>query len=281
MYLSDGEHWTARLGNRLNNHFQSIWWNNAGLAGQSTYGHILLINDYLSEIKPDYALFLIGINDVGRRAPGDFYEAVTRNGPDFSSWRGVINTMEEYSEVVSLMENAVRSIKAKRRGLRPMMFDPTEKDTREVSDERLNRKLIKHERQWVPPFRRRVETIVEDSRKHGIEPILVTQPAFFGSGVDPTTGVRLDQLEYRNLNGRSMWQILELYNDATRSVAKKKDVKLVDLARSLPKDWKYFHDFMHFTKPGARKIESILFEELCPYFSRRHPKYQVEACLSG
>jgi len=62
--LSDDATWSAQLGKRLTNEDPNTWLNNAGLDGCSTYGHIILMRDYIVKLKPDYALFLVGINDL-------------------------------------------------------------------------------------------------------------------------------------------------------------------------------------------------------------------------
>lgn len=278
LYLSDGDHWTAILGRKLEDVFQPVWWNNAGLAGQSTYGHILLVRDYLAELKPDYVIYLVGINDVGRDVPGNFYEKLKRPDNDFSSVSSALRSLEEHSLVVSLMANAFRVLNAERKGIRPTMFHPTEKKTRRVSEERERKLLEEHRENHLPAYRRRLNRLVTLTREKGMEPILVTQPAFYGEGTDPRTGVNRGPLAFRDVNSRVMWQILSRYNQVTRSVADKHEIKLVDLARILPKDWTYFHDFIHYTKPGARRIGEIMFRELCPFFRRESRDHLIGEC---
>ena len=56
-YLSDDKTWTAILAKKLSMEFDPLWVNNAGLDGHSTFGHIILVKDYISSIKPTIALF--------------------------------------------------------------------------------------------------------------------------------------------------------------------------------------------------------------------------------
>ena len=42
-----------------------MWVNNAGLDGATTYRHLILMEDYVAQLRPKVVLFLIGINDVG------------------------------------------------------------------------------------------------------------------------------------------------------------------------------------------------------------------------
>ena len=51
-HTSDGKTWTDILGNKLKDNFSRTWINNAGLDGQSTRGHIILMEDYIINITP-------------------------------------------------------------------------------------------------------------------------------------------------------------------------------------------------------------------------------------
>jgi lysophospholipase L1-like esterase len=61
---------------------------------------------------------------------------------------------------------------------------------------------------------------------------------------------------------------LEIYNAATRRVAEREHVLLIDLARKLPKDSRYFSDLVHFSKLGAAKIAEIASPSLLPSLER-------------
>jgi hypothetical protein len=75
--LNDGDTWPDQLHRRLVGRFPDLWMNNAGIDGQSTYGHLILLRDYVSQIRPDFALFLIGLNDVALSAANWFDESAT------------------------------------------------------------------------------------------------------------------------------------------------------------------------------------------------------------
>jgi hypothetical protein len=44
------------------------------------------------------------------------------------------------------------------------------------------------------------------------------------------------------INGHVAWQAMELYNDTTRRASAAARVRLIDLAREMPKDSRYFSD---------------------------------------
>jgi hypothetical protein len=71
IYIPEGKTWTDLLADKLRKNFVPLWVNNAGYGGHSTFGHNILIQNYISKIKPKVVLFLVGINDVNRAEPVD------------------------------------------------------------------------------------------------------------------------------------------------------------------------------------------------------------------
>ena len=64
--------WPHQLGIKLQQDFSKLWMNNAGFCGHSTYGHYILMQNYIAKLKPKVAVFLIGINEVGVSNPREF-----------------------------------------------------------------------------------------------------------------------------------------------------------------------------------------------------------------
>src|SRR5262249_42824454 len=65
LFLSAGRTGTDGLARELATRWPDIWINNAGLDGQSTYGHLVLVRDFVVNLRPKVAVFLVGTNDVG------------------------------------------------------------------------------------------------------------------------------------------------------------------------------------------------------------------------
>jgi hypothetical protein len=55
-------------------------------------------------------------------------------------------------------------------------------------------------------------------------------------------------------------------------------VKVVDLARELPKSSRYFYDNVHYTNEGAERVAEIIYSSACPYLAKRYPQYRTGAC---
>ncbi|MBI5184573.1 MAG: hypothetical protein HZA01_02450 [Nitrospinae bacterium] len=104
-----------------------------------------------------------------------------------------------------------------------------------------------HKARFLGPYKKRLSALVKISRDHGIEPIFITQPVLFGNAIDDVTNVDLGRLKINDSNGRLEWEILELYNDATRELEKEAGVLVIDLAKDLPKSSRYYYDFIHYT----------------------------------
>jgi len=220
-------------------------------------------------LRPKVALFLIGINDVGA---GNLEETVKHQGHYLRNlWRALLYR----SEVYSLEQNLYHYFIAQSRGLRhaeinlrkvEILDHPSESNAQQIlQDYRTNS---------VPFFAQRLEKLIQISRVHGIEPVLITQPTLYGPGVDPVTGVNLATLKVQDsLNGRMMFDCIELYNEVTRQVAQKDGVMLIDLARELPHNSAYYYDYLHYTESGAAEVAAIVDRHLAPWLAHRYPKF--------
>jgi lysophospholipase L1-like esterase len=255
LFLSDGKTWTDQMARRLSQQFPDLWVNNAGLDGQSTYGHLILLRDFVDDLHPRMAVFLIGANDIGLDASNPYDEALT---PPRSPARTVVSFLTDHSELAGLAQNLVRVVRTRDAG-----FGHGQIDLRTIRhlehDPENTAATIRRFSAPLASFESRVTAIVEESRRHGIEPVLVTQPWLNGDGIDPATGVDLSTIQVRGAaNGRLWWQVQELYNDVTRRVATTHGVLLIDAAHELPKDSRLFYDFMHYTNEGAARLGDIV-----------------------
>ena len=263
LFLSDGKTWTDQLARRLAAVRPDTWVNNAGLDGQSTFGHLILLRDVISELRPRYALFLIGINDVARDRANTYDAALEARNT--SAAHRLFTFAADHSEIAAVAQNVVRATHARQAGFGHGEVDLRRARTLVLDPPVMAAELDKHRTRYVPAYAARVRQIVETCRAAHIEPVLITQPALFGDAVDPATGVDLRTVQSSGgANGLLDWKLLELYNDATRRTAADAHVLLVDLARELPKDSRLFYDYVHFTNEGAALVGDIVFGRLAP-----------------
>jgi lysophospholipase L1-like esterase len=227
-------------------------------------------------------VFLIGINDMGRdQMPGlvtPYDENLTDRG---RTVRPLFDVVADHSEVGSLLYNLDRSLRAWLLGFSHVIVDSVGRGQPFnvfVGDRGVNAQgLLDRFDAFQPGYRERLKTLIDEVRKHGITPILVTQPFLWGDEVDPTTGHDLGNLK-ETLLGESTtslvyWKALEKYNATMRGVAETSGVTLVDLARMLPKDSFLYVDRMHFSNAGAAKVGKIIANAMCEKLQREFPKW--------
>jgi len=159
--------------------------------------------------------------------------------------------------------NALRAWRARHAGFGHSEVDLPKERNLVIDPREIARLLQEHRDKYLRGYRERLDEIVTTARRGGITPVLVTQPALFGETVDPTTHVDLREVQVNGRgNGLLEWRLLELYNDVTREVGAARDVTVIDLAKSMPKDSRYFYDYLHFTNDGAVKVGDIVYAGL-------------------
>ncbi|WP_460943714.1 SGNH/GDSL hydrolase family protein [Spirosoma daeguense] len=275
-FLGDGTDWTARMAQRSHSTMPYLWINNAGLNGHSTFGHQVLLDDYLLKLHPNVILFLIGINDVGKDKMDGFDNTVLKNtylDLGDSWWKNLGRTIAQNSEVVGLVRLVSRGIVTQKLNFRDNLYRPVHPDdTLNLSQAVIQSELatVSH---FIPAYRERVLKLIKTCRQSGIEPVLITQPLLVGAGFDPVSHTDLAKFRVNEReNGLLCWKRLEVYNNVTRAVAIEQQVHLIDLARKMPKSSEYFYDDMHFTESGARKVSDVLSDDLTPYLKLKYNK---------
>ena len=272
--LNDEKTWPLVLESKLKKNFQKLWLNNAGLSGHSTFGHLILMHDYVSKIKPKVVLFLIGLNDLGIESLNPF-DSRMQMGVTFRSLDGFLAGLANHSEVFAALLNLKRFYCPKvcpQVGKEEVDFRTA--PTLEVAarDQAAIKRLFKA--RYLGPYELRLQKLLEMARQQGIVPILLTQPVLYGGQTDTVTGVDFSKVQVtRTMNGGLAWEVLELYNDITRRVGKEQGVLVIDLATELPKNSRYYFDLTHFTNAGAEKVAEIIYTELQPYLARKFPGY--------
>jgi lysophospholipase L1-like esterase len=260
-YLSDGKTWTDLLGVKLKQDLPQLWINNAGLDGATTYRHLILLEDYLAQLKPKLALFLVGINDVGL---GEIHDKPK------GGFASRIKTLANKSEVYSLGLNIRRYFIARSRGLHHVEVDLKTQGSLAVPEAVQQETLRKYREESLKFYRARLEKLVRVSRAQGIEPVFITQPTLYGPGIDPATGVDLEKIRLgEKLNGALMFAVVELYNATLRQVGAENRVLVIDLAREMPRNSVYYYDYLHYTEAGAARVADIISRDLRPFLEKR------------
>lgn len=270
--LSDGETWSDVLAVKLSNDFTKVWVNNAGLDGHSTFGHIVLLEDYVIKLNPKVALFLVGANDMHNGTINKF-DVLKMQTIVTASLRDLLLSLRNVSEVFNSAHQIYSSFNRKTRDLVHKRVDLLNIDVNHVPQSTAEELKSSVKEKLLDEYRERVIKLIEVCRTNSIEPVLITQPALYGNAVDTVTGVDLGKIRVNTTNGKTEWEILELYNGVLRDLGSKKSVLVIDLARELPKNSIYYYDFYHFTIEGAQKVGEIIYKRLSTFIEERYPDY--------
>ena len=292
--LPDSKSWPEVLNTLLKQDMDKVWVNNAGLVGHTTFGHYILMRDFVINLKPNMVIFLIGLNDLGIDRPnprfdGDLMEGgkfrdedILKNtrsrGLCFSTSLCFVESVANYSEAVNLFLNLYRNyislkvvpVPAKASVIVPGGADGTELDLLTYAHIPIDYSKKIHTDDRLMGYKERIKSLIYISKENGIEPVFVTQPVLYGKGVDDVSGVNLETIEmYPGSNGYEQLLILERYNDVLRQVGIEENVFVIDAAHKMPHSSKYYYDFVHYTIEGADKLAQIIAVELYPYLKNK------------
>lgn len=270
MFLSDDKTWPFLLDKKLQNNFHHIWLNNVGFDGHTTFGHLVLLNEYLLKLKPNIILFLVGINDVGQDSINGYDKAILRSGRD-----SLKNYLLRNSQLVSLVLYFRQLFGLKRLEFGHAQLDLINLHELILDDDIVKSEIEKRQTQEITlKYESRIKEIIEICKKNKIEPIFLTQPSLIGKGIDPVTGVNLEQVGIsKDINGKIYWGMLERLNNITKKVCKNFNVHVIDLANLMPRNSNYYYDEVHFTSAGAEKIAELVFNDLLKYLTINYKNF--------
>lgn len=264
LYLSDGKTWSDVMAAHLAPRLPGVWVNNAGLDGHSSFGHLILLKTIVARMRPTVVLFLVGANEIGRDSLNGFDAYALPGG----GWAGWLSAAAARSEAASVLLNLIRAGRARRSGVGHVALNVATHKQLSMTEAEVQANVGVFSR-FLPGYDSRLTELATVSRANGIEPVFLTQPALFGDARDRTTGVDLALLQGNgNRNGHAEWRLLEGYNDVMRAVAARLGVFLIDLAHRVPKDSRYYYDFLHLSNDGGRIAGEIVAAELGPHLVR-------------
>ncbi|HVC96253.1 MAG TPA: SGNH/GDSL hydrolase family protein [Pirellulales bacterium] len=267
-YLDETKTWPARLNEKLKLDFPDVWLNNAGLDGHSTRGHQVLLEQLVGPLKPKLVLYMVGLNDMGLASATADDQQLLRQGREGDSWADrVYLELVNRSAVFALADNLRRHLAARRAGLTHGSVDHAQLRLDAASGGKMGdeeRKVLvgRHRRQFLPGYETRLRKLLLATLAVGSEPVLITQSALYGDAIDEETGLDLGRVKVGDVDGLAQWQVLESYNDVTRRIGRELGVLVIDIARRLPKNSRYYYDYHHFTNAGAEAVAEVVAEEL-------------------
>ena len=280
LYLSDGKTWPDQLASKLAHDFENVWVNNAGIDGHSTFGHLELLNQYLGGLRPKFLLFYVGLNDVDRHDLNlnDQSSLRSQARQNDSLARSFQRFLLRRSDAFALLDNLRLQWSAKQRGLTHGELMGHRQLTNDVAPKPLSRMARQQWLQTRDPsclagYEARLRAIVERCRELQIECALATQPVLYGNGVDDITGIDLESIRVGEVDGATQWELLQRYNQITLKVGQDLIVPVIDVADRLPKSSLYFYDLTHYNIEGAKKVATIMYEDLSRHLAISWPPH--------
>ncbi len=265
LHLAEDKTWPAVLERALDESFDEVWVNNAGLDGHSTFGHIQLVRQLVVPLRPDYVLLMVGINDIDR--------------PDLNEYdRGMLTEYQSFkqklisaSDLLSTVQTIWRTSRVQDLGLGHEFELNVETASPGTDDPVLAAEYVANQRDRLSTgYAERLRQLVRETRAAGIEPILITQTSLYVDATDVATGRPIGALKFGGFTAKTRGQALEIYNQTTRAVAAELGVHLIDVARAVPPDSRLFYDWIHFTNAGAELVAGVIAKELIPFLAERH-----------
>lgn len=258
-YIMDGETWQDILQGLLVSSGKKIIVGNAGVDGQSTYGHIKNFDwwfPYVPGLHPKYIIFYVGINDFCKE-PGYGYDELTAN----KSFRQVLREKSATYHVVRVLRGIYLAEVKQKIGHSAIDFSALQWVSRPLHPAGAYEKMMGLR---LRDYAERLDMLIRKTEQAGAIPVFVTQPfRTYRSNKGTIEGVK-SEFSYNSVsvNGLDYAFMMKKLDQVTLAVAKKHNCLCIDLAQKT--DWEDadFYDFFHMTPKGAQKVGSFLFEEL-------------------
>lgn len=278
LVLGYGRDWPHRLQSLLRKRHRQTWVGNAGIVGHSTEQHIALMEEFVTRVRPDVTLFLIGWNDLSRAFNWESWKNIRPldHHPEktFTYWRLFFR-----SRLVQLWLNIKQFVSRRTKSgsyVRYVMVPSTWQvaslppHARLVPDAEFDAEISA----YFPRFRENIRRLAKLARDNGIQPVFATQPCLFAetphwSGIIGHRGIRQGKLFY--LSGAQVARQLKRVNAVLLNVCREERLSCVDLFPVVPHDQEHFFDSMHLSGKGATRVAQALAKHLLtlPLFKGR------------
>ena len=260
-YIDNNNTWDQVLRDKLKNVGKDVVIVNAGVDGQSTFGHIKNLDIWFPKIKglrPKYILYYVGINDFYKEANNVYDTMVLDKG---------LKQMIKSSFVYYLARTVKSNFKARFRKINhgAIKFNAMEVTHKPLNDPSHYSNIMKAR---LAAYQKRLEVLIYKTREMGAEPIFVTQPRMVAWTQDGVfVGIK-NEFPYDDIvyNGLDLFFMNKVLNQTTIQIAKQYQCDYIDLESELVFEFKDFYDFVHHTPSGSYKIGHYLFNKLKDIF---------------
>jgi len=258
-HIRDGETWQDVLQRRFAQAGLNVAVANAGVDGQSSFGHIADFKWWFPDIPglaPEYILFYVGLNDYHRDA-ADRFDQFVSDGRNPS----IADRIRDNSAIWHLLKtlNGVyKAMVVSKIGHQRVKFDEI----------KWVREPLQSNYDFMAPrldaYAARLRLLADLTRQAGAVPVFVTQPSrhyrVVPGGIEGEARVTL--YDDRRLNGVDFRHAMRKSDGVMKAVAAEKGALYVDLASRVEWVDADFYDLVHMTPQGAGKVGMFLYEAL-------------------
>ena len=259
-YIPDGQTWQDVIAREFAAEGKKVTVVNAGIDGQSTYGHLKNLDWWFPAIpglKVKYVLYYIGSNDIYKGGDSDFDALVYENQP---KWKGKIKDCSAVYHVIrtvtaSYQAMHVRKLSHRYTDLNAWQWttDAYVADPESLVAERLDR------------YRRAVAMLAEKTRAMGAVPIFVGQSlSVYRPRPDGTMEGKVNSEDYdgATVNGLDLYHILRIFWRVTREECEKSGGVFIDAGNEMVWQPGDFYDTTHNTPQGCERLGKYLHAKL-------------------
>ena len=252
-YIDDSQEWCHVLQENMRAAGHPVTVVNAGVDGQSSYGHIKNFDLWFSKIKllrPKYVLFYVGIND--------FYKDTDYSNEDMNvKAKSVIKKSFLYYAYRVLKGMALAQSSSISH--RAMDFKAIKTTQIPLIDNDQYSVLMSDR---LKNYDARLKILIEKTKKIGAIPVFITQPRNIywmenGHLVGIVDSYKFNGVEY---NGVDLYYMNRLINQTT--MAQAGESICIDLDNELKFNKDDFYDYAHNTPLGSEKIGRYLAEKM-------------------
>lgn len=262
-FISEGDTWQDVIAEDFKKHDFPITVVNAGIDGQSIYGHIKNFEWWFPEIpllKPKYILCYIGVNDILKDA---YYHYDQLRQPSDFALKVLIKERSALYYLFRTLRGIYLASFVHKISHRSIEFEK-----QQWTDKALLANHKKLLQAHLESYKKRLIKLVHKIEQFGSTPILVTQTSRkFKHSHGRLLGVsQIITYKGEKINGVDYYYMLRLMNLMTINIAKKLNIFHIDLGQEIKLEDDDFYDFFHTTPKGSRKIGLYLSNKLIPFF---------------
>ena len=261
-YITEGETWQDILSKNFRSEGKSVYVVNAGVDGQSTYGHIKDFEWWfpnIPELKVKYFLFYVGLNDYYTSIEYDSALKVDDLTLERSPFKASIKEKSALYYLYRTLRGIYRANIVYQLGhyyVDPKGYKWTDMPRLQDHKTLMEKPLLAYEK--------RLRILGEKVRSYNAIPIFVTSLSRrYKKDESRTIGVEnTRQFLDKEINGVDSYYMMRLINLKTLEVCSQLDGICIDLGSELQFEDEDFYDFYHTTPKGSEKIGNYLYQKL-------------------